>query len=115
MLLAEKLFNSEKEYAEAWNFGPEDDDAKPVGWILDEIKSLWTAGNVNWEIAEGDHPHETNLLKLDSTKAKTRLGWKPGLNLTQALGLTVEWYQAFQNRADLKEVTGKQIVGFKNI
>jgi CDP-glucose 4,6-dehydratase len=113
MLLAEKLFNGGKDFATAWNFGPEDEDSKPVGWILDEIKTFW-ADNVNWEIAAGNHPHETNLLKLDITKAKNTLGWKPRLSLKESLNLTVEWYKAFMNNSDLRETTRKQIEGFTN-
>lgn len=113
MILAEKLFGGEERFAEAWNFGPEDEDTKPVGWLLDEIRSLWN-GNVNWKIADGEHPHETKLLKLDSAKAKNDLGWKSELRLKNALRLTVEWYQAFMDKKDLSEVTKKQIEEFMN-
>ncbi len=108
LLLAEKLFEGNKEFATAWNFGPEDADAKPVGFILEEIKQIWDE-KVSWKIAEGEHPHETNLLKLDSTKAKTKLGWKPKLSLTEALKLTSDWYKSFKNKENLIETTRKQI------
>ena len=114
LLLAEKLFGGDEAFADAWNFGPEDEDAKPVGYILDKIKRLWT-GDVNWEIASGIHPHETNLLKLDSAKAKGELRWQPRLSLNAGLKLTVEWYQAFLKEADLEQTTQNQIEFFTNL
>jgi CDP-glucose 4,6-dehydratase len=113
MLLAEKLFSGEKDFSDAWNFGPEDGDSKPVGWILDEIKTLW-AEKVNWEIAAGNHPHETNLLKLDSTKAKEKLQWQPKMSLNEGLNMTVDWYKAFGNNSDLSQATRNQIENFTN-
>jgi CDP-glucose 4,6-dehydratase len=113
MLLAEKLFVGNKDFANAWNFGPEDEDAKPVGFILDEIKQIWDE-EVNWQIAVGEHPHETNLLKLDSSKSKNELGWKPKLSLPEALKLTSDWYKAFKNKEDLIEITNKQIEFYIN-
>lgn len=113
MLLAENLFVGNKDFATAWNFGPEDEDAKPVGFILDEIKQIWDE-KVDWQIAAGEHPHETNLLKLDSTKAKNELGWKPKLSLPEALKLTSDWYKSFKNKEDLIEITQKQIEFYIN-
>jgi CDP-glucose 4,6-dehydratase len=108
MLLAEKLFIGNKDFANAWNFGPEDEDAKPVGFILDEIKQIWDE-KISWKIADGEHPHETNLLKLDSSKSKNELGWKPKLSLPEALKLTSDWYKSFKNKENLIEITNKQI------
>ena len=108
MKLAEKLYNGEKSFAESWNFGPAEEDSKPVGWILEEIKRIWNEP-VNWEIAEGIQPHEARLLKLDSAKAKNELGWSPKLSLDEAVSFTAEWYRAFKDKQDLIELTGKQI------
>lgn len=113
MILAEKLFSGRKEFATAWNFGPEDEDAKSVGFVLEKIKQIWDE-KISWKIAEGEHPHETNLLKLNSTKAKSELGWKPKLSLSEALKLTCDWYKSFKNREDLAEITQKQIEFYTN-
>ncbi len=113
MLLAEKLFEGNKELATGWNFGPEDEDSQSVGFILDEIEKLWD-GEVNWKTADGKHPHETNLLKLDSTKAKTKLNWKPKLSLPEALKLTSDWYSCFGNNEDLTIITQQQIEYYEN-
>ena len=106
--LAEKLFGGEKSFAEAWNFGSDEEDAKSVGWILDEIKQIWNAP-VNWEIAQGEQPHEARLLKLDSAKAKNELGWLPKLTLPEAINLTTEWYRAFKDKSNMAETTRRQI------
>ncbi len=113
MILAERLFNGEKSFAESWNFGPEEEDSKSVGWILEEIKKLWN-GEVNWKIAEGNHPHETNFLKLNIEKSKDRLNWKPKLGLEEALRLTSDWYKTAAEKKDLFEITGIQIQDYTN-
>jgi CDP-glucose 4,6-dehydratase len=113
MKLAEKLFAGEKQFAEAWNFGPSDDDSKPVGWILEEIRRVWNEP-VNWEIADGEQPHEARLLKLDSAKAKNELKWLPKLSLGEAVSLTAEWYRGFKDKLDLVELTTNQIAFYQN-
>jgi CDP-glucose 4,6-dehydratase len=111
--LAENLYKGEKNCASAWNFGPEEADSKPVGWILREIKRIWNEP-VNWEIAEGIQPHEARLLKLDSAKAKSELNWSPKLSLDEAVGMTVEWYRGFKDKKDLIELTNDQIDFYQN-
>lgn len=114
MTIAENLFSDENDFATAWNFGPEDEDSKPVGFILEKIKEIWDE-DVNWQIADGKHPHETNTLKLDSSKAKSDLKWSPKLNLENALKLTTNWYREFKNKADLIEITKKQIDFYESL
>ncbi len=111
--LAEKLYAGEKTFAEAWNFGPSEEDSKPVGWILDKIKGIWNEP-VNWKIDEGEQPHEARLLKLDSTKAKHELNWLPKLDLDEAVKLTAEWYRGFKDKKNLAELTKEQINFYEN-
>ena len=111
--LAEKLYRGERDFADAWNFGPSDEDSKTVGWILEKIKEIWKA-DVNWEIAGEGQPHEAGILKLDSTKARTELGWQPKLSLNEAVKLTAEWYRAFRDRKDLIKLTAEQINFYQN-
>lgn len=113
MKLAEKLYAGEKSFAESWNFGPAEEDSKPVGWVLEEIKRIWNEP-VNWEIAEGLQPHEARLLKLDSAKAKNNLNWSPKLSLNEAVKMTAEWYRAFKDKRDLAALTGEQIGFYQN-
>lgn len=89
LLLAERLA-TEPCLATSWNFGPTDENAKTVAWICDYLKSAWPS-HPGWSVDSSDHPHEAGLLKLDSSKAHRELGWKPSLNIRQALDLVVQW------------------------
>lgn len=90
LTLAEKLYLDGPLYAEAWNFGPQDEDNLPVEWLVKRLAELWGKG-AQWQIDKGEHPHEAAFLKLDISKARTRLNWHPTLRLDKALSLTVDW------------------------
>jgi CDP-glucose 4,6-dehydratase len=113
LTLAENLASNGPRFASAWNFGPADNDARPVDWIAQRLVDLWGAGGKSgaaWQLDGDNHPHEAKYLKLDSTKARTELGWAPKLNLDDALKSLVAWYQAHQTGgADLRELTLQQI------
>lgn len=108
--LAEALIRDREQAAEAWNFGPVEDDAKPVGWILDRLTDLY--GAPAWVGDGADHPHEAGLLKLDSSKARQRLGWRPSWRLDRALSETVAWHQAWRRGEDMRQVSLAQIERF---
>jgi CDP-glucose 4,6-dehydratase len=78
LILAQKLYEDQKEYAEGWNFGPNEQDVKPVDWILDKMIAKWP--NPSWELDQNSNPHEAVFLKLDITKAESKLGWQPVWN-----------------------------------
>lgn len=107
-LLAEKLYLHGNSFSGGWNFGPSDDDVVPVGELTQQIVSLWGDG-ATWVHDESRHPHEANYLKLDCTKARNQLGWKTKLPLSDAVNWLVEWYKAYFNRRDLRQVTLDQI------
>ena len=108
LLLAEQLYKDGKNYAGAWNFGPNETDAQEVRWIADRLTKLWGNG-ASWEIDKNKQPHEAKLLKLDCNKAKDYLGWVPRLPLSEALIMLVNWYQASSAKEDMQEFTLKQI------
>jgi CDP-glucose 4,6-dehydratase len=112
LLLAEKLYTEGSAFAEAWNFGPNDDDAKPVSWIVDQLCAH--APGTKWQTVNMQQPHEAGLLKLDSSKAKARLGWAPRWNLETALNKTMEWHQAWRSNGDMAAVTNVQIRAYMN-
>ena len=114
LCLAEHLWHHGPEYAEGWNFGPSDEDAKPVAWIVDRLTKLWGEG-ASWEVDLGSHPHEATYLKLDCSKAKAKLGWTPRTSLATALDWIVEFYQAYQAHQNMREVTESQILRFQAI
>lgn len=108
MLLAEKLLTHDARYATAFNFGPSDDDAQPVGWIVERMTKFW-GGNASWMLDEDPGVHEAGYLKLDASRARAELGWYPRLRLEQALQWLVEWYKAWQDGSDMQTFTLNQI------
>lgn len=111
--LAELVYKNPKKYSESWNFGPSEDDAKPVRYILDYMKESW-GNDVSWKVDGENHPHEAHFLKLDISKAKTYLDWKPRWSLHQALDATIEWHKAWLNKQDMREITISQIDRYMN-
>ena len=109
--LAEYLYQTHKEYAESWNFGPHDCDVKPVSFIVDTIIKLWH-DETTWSIDQAKHPHEAQYLKLDCAKAKSRLGWEPHWNIEKGLQETVHWYQAYVRGEAMRAITLSQINHF---
>ncbi len=113
LTLAERLYEQGVDHAEPWNFGPAEDDAKPVGWIADRMAAMWGDG-ARWESDDDSaHPHEARYLKLDTSKARSRLDWRPALKLHDALQLIIDWTKARQAGADLRRVTLDQICAYQ--
>ncbi len=108
MELVEKLWQKGDEFAEGWNFGPKKEGCKPVSWVVDRLAQEWR-GKAAWKKDARMHPHEARLLKLDTTKANTRLGWHPKLDLATALKWTADWYKAYQEKRDMRGFTDMQI------
>jgi CDP-glucose 4,6-dehydratase len=107
LALAQALWDS-PERATAWNFGPAEADARPVGWIVQRLAELIPEGLVV-ETDEGPHPHEARYLKLDSSRARSRLGWSPRVELETALQSIVAWYDGLREHADMQTLTIAQI------
>jgi CDP-glucose 4,6-dehydratase len=108
LTLAEQLWEHGQAYAEGWNFGPTDDDARPVQWIVERLVQAWGEG-ARWQLDGADHPHEAGYLKLDISKAKHRLGWRPSWHLDTALDKIVQWHQAWLAQQDVQALCLAQI------
>jgi CDP-glucose 4,6-dehydratase len=94
-------------FAQAWNFGPDESDARSVEWIVDSLcRSIPGAA---WQRETAPQPHEAGTLKLDSSKAKQQLGWRPRWNLDTALEKTVAWHQAWKLGKDMRVFSLEQI------
>ena len=102
LILAEKLYKNQKEYAEGWNFGPNEKDVKPVEWILDKMTNRWT--NSSWELDQNSNPHESDFLKLDISKAKSKLGWKPVWGLSYTLEKIIDRHKAWLDKEDMQAI-----------
>ena len=112
LLLAEKLYEKGTELAEGWNFGPNDEDAKPVGWIVGKMTDQWGDG-ASWVLDGQEHLHEAHFLKLDCSKAQSRLGWRPRWSIEQAIEKIIVWHRAYLAGEDMREITLKQIGGYQ--
>jgi CDP-glucose 4,6-dehydratase len=117
LLLAQRLGTENtaseeaRAFASGWNFGPGDDDTQPVNWIVDRMARRWD-GDAGWRI-ESDGPHEARLLRLDSSKARTLLGWRPTLDLDTTIDWIVDWYSRYYQGGDARTLTEDQIDQFQ--
>lgn len=106
--LAERLLTHDPRFATAYNFGPIEDDARPVSWIAERMAGLWGDG-ASWVLDEAPSPHEAGYLKLDASRARADLGWSPLLRLDAALDYLVQWYRACDAGDDMHDFTLRQI------
>jgi CDP-glucose 4,6-dehydratase len=108
LLLAQKLYEEGQVFAEGWNFGPRDEDARPVQWIVEHLCQNWGNG-ASWQLQPGEHPHEANYLKLDISKAKQRLQWAPRWSLERALEQIIHWQIAWLDGQNMHAFCLQQI------
>ena len=120
MRLAECLLGEDRvaagRYATAYNFGPSDEDARPVGWIVEKMTEFWGRG-ASWVLDEDPSVHEAGYLKLDASRAKADLGWTPHVRLETALQWLVQWYRMWQESPagskDMQAFTLTQIAQYE--
>jgi CDP-glucose 4,6-dehydratase len=111
LLVGERLLGGRPDAATAWNFGPSEEDAQPVGWIVDQMLAGWGSAG-GWERPSAAAPHEAALLRLDSSKARSELGWKPKLRLNEALTIIVDWHKHVAGGGDARDISLQQIDEF---
>jgi len=116
LILAEKLWKNgdNPSFSQPWNFGPGEDEVKPVSWIADRMANLWGNG-ARWEEVASGSAMAKGCLRLTSSKARFGLGWNTKLTLPNALEWIVEWYKEYQKNKDVGDITRKQIVKFQSI
>ncbi|MGX8940675.1 CDP-glucose 4,6-dehydratase [Symbiopectobacterium sp. Eva_TO] len=108
LCIAQALYLKGTEYSEGWNFGPLDEDAQPVQWIVEKLVCAW-GDDASWVLDNGEHPHEAHYLKLDCSKAKMRLNWSPLWRLDETLNRIVEWHKAWLSGTDMRQITLNEI------
>lgn len=107
LMLAEKLYEGRESFAEAWNFGPDEADARSVQWIVENL--CRQIPDMDWQCDTQTQPHEAHTLRLDSTKAKTRLHWRPRWGLATALDYTLNWHRAWKAGTGMADTSLAQI------
>ena len=112
ILLAEHLLTLDPRYATAYNFGPSDEDAQTVGWIVERMTKFW-GDNATWGLDKDSSVHEAGYLKLDASRARTELLWHPRMRLETTLHWLVDWYKAWQAGADMHRFTLDQIAAYE--
>ena len=115
LLLAEKLYTQGSQFAEAWNFGPSDSDAKSVEWIIDCLVDKWADG-AGFKVDQSEiNLHETHFLKLDCSKARMSLGWKPQWDASEAIQRICLWHKAHLSRQNMKAYTLNEIEQYQKV
>lgn len=113
LVLAQNLFEDANAFSGGWNFGPLDDDAKSVQWIVEEMVANW-GQEASWIHDQALHPHEANYLKLDISKARQRLHWYPNWTLSTALEKIIEWHKAWLSHEDMRDFCLGQIKQYES-
>lgn len=119
LLLAEALLAHGPREGEAFNFGPDQADTLPVGDVVALASEAWdrdAPGRApGWDADPGPHPHEAGLLRLDSGKARARLGWRPRLPLRDAIRWTIGWHAAAERGDDPRALVLDQIRAYHDL
>ena len=111
LLLAQRLYETGLDYSQAWNFGPNDEDARTVGWIADYMASLW-GSEASWIADVSEDAHEATYLRLDISKTKSHLGWKPTWSLEKSLENIVDWHKRRLDGRSARDLCLSQIENF---
>lgn len=115
LAIGERLLEGDMGFADGWNFGPADDDARPVSWIVERMRAAWGEAADQPLVDRRLLPHEAGLLRLDCSKVRAALGWRPSLTLHQALEWVVAWHRAVAAGQDAQAVTRAQIARYVEV
>lgn len=111
LLLIERMAQAPEKFSRAWNFGPAEDDARTVEWMVRRFARTWEGGE--WEESSMNEPHEARLLILDSALARKELEWQPALDVDEGVDWTAAWYRAHEQGEDMHDFTLAQISQFE--
>jgi CDP-glucose 4,6-dehydratase len=101
-------------FARAWNFGPPEEAERTVAWVADRLAAAWGSGAA-WRAIPGDHPPERPVLRLDSTAAKTALGWRTRIDLERALEWTARWYRDYAQGEPVRTLMLDEIERYEKV
>ena len=111
--LCEHLYRKPLDFAGAWNFGPREEDAQPVRWVVEQLAATWGSGAA-WDVDTQEQPHEAHCLKLDISKARSQLSWNPRWGLDRAVESTARWHRNHLGGGDVRGFTLKQIQDYQS-
>jgi CDP-glucose 4,6-dehydratase len=113
LMVAEKILIEGPTPCTAWNFGPNEESEQTVGTLAKLACRIWNRPHALRIEQDPNAVHEAAILKLDSTKARTYLGWKPHWSFEEAVGKTVDWYRSYADGADMRAYTLAQIEAYE--
>ena len=108
LALCQRLCEEPDQFSGGWNFGANDEDARTISYLVDFLAEAW-GGEARWKQDGADYFHEAGYLKLDCSKSKSQLDWKPLWKLERTLDETIQWYKAWHSGIDMLEFTLQQI------
>jgi len=114
LMLAERLYADGRDFSSGWNFGPPEESERTVGWIIEKLYEIWDV-NFDWVKDPDPGPPESTFLKLDASKARAMLGWRPKLDLVTTLQWIVDWTRHYAANDDMRQVTVDSIDEFMAI
>jgi len=113
LLLLERMNDKPETFSQGWNFGPDEQDARDVAWIVERFANMW--GDAAWRVEpDGENLHEATLLKLDCTKARRELAWQPVLELEQAIAWISDWYRHHHDGGDMVAFSKQQLQAYQS-
>lgn len=102
------------EFSDAFNFGPNPEDNLTVEELVKLTIEQWGSGSFKIE-QSNNNPHEAGLLKLDISKVKKVINWRPILNAKSTIDLTIAWYKNYYSKENsINDIISKQIKIFIN-
>lgn len=113
LVLAQALYEEGAQFNGGWNFGPRDEDARPVQEVINLLIQNW-GSPAKWKQVQGEQPHEAHSLKLDCSKARQYLGWVPRWSLERTIENITQWQQAYQQQRNMREISMQQITNYQN-
>jgi len=114
LLLMERMEDDPASFSGAWNFGPADEDARDVAWIVEQFVHTW--GGAGWRIeADAGKLHEAHWLRLDCSKARRELNWRPVLDIERALQWIADWYSAYYDKRDVRIISQQHLDQFQQM